>query len=100
MRGRCAKLMRRRSSSALVAMHKAEMSLVSASNAVVTRLGQPELASVPRNLGKYHVLFELGRGGMATVYLAVTQSAPGVNKLVALKSLLPEYAREADACAM
>jgi serine/threonine protein kinase len=59
-----------------------------------------ELPPVPRKLGRYRVLFELGRGGMATVYLAVTQSSSGVSKLVALKALLPEYASEADASAM
>jgi serine/threonine protein kinase len=55
---------------------------------------------LPATLGKYRVLSRLGRGGMATVYLAVTESAAGVNKLVALKALLPGFASEPEALAM
>src|SRR5437762_14348061 len=44
------------------------------------------------SVGKYRVLSELGRGGMANVYLAVTQSQNVVSKLVVLKALLPEIA--------
>ncbi len=54
----------------------------------------------PQVVGKYRVLCELGRGGMANVFLAVTRGAGGVNKLVVLKALLPELASEADALAM
>lgn len=52
------------------------------------------------SVGKYRVLFELGRGGMATVHLAVTHSAAGVSKLVVLKTLLSDMATEPDALAM
>jgi len=76
------------------------MSLVRASKSAATRVGQGELPPVPRRFGKYDVLFELGHGGMATVYLAVTESAAGVRKLVALKALRPEFASEAEASAM
>ena len=38
------------------------------------------MPAVPRQLGKYRVLLELGRGGMASVYLAVTRSAGDVSK--------------------
>lgn len=75
------------------------MSLVTASRNIVTRIGHGD-AQAPRRFGKYRVLFELGRGGMATVYLAVTQSAGGVNKLVVLKALLPQFAAEPEARAM
>lgn len=51
-------------------------------------------------VGKYRVLCELGRGGMANVFLAVTQGTGGVNKLVVLKALLPDVASEPDALAM
>jgi eukaryotic-like serine/threonine-protein kinase len=57
-------------------------------------------SDLPTTLGKYRVLLQLGRGGMATVYLAVTESAAGVNKLVALKALLPGFASEPEALAM
>jgi serine/threonine-protein kinase len=53
----------------------------------------PALTSV----GKYRVLSELGRGGMANVYLAVTRSGSGVSKLVVLKALLPDLATEPSA---
>jgi serine/threonine protein kinase len=75
------------------------VSLTSASKGVATRIGHG-VTPAPRKLGKYRVLFELGRGGMATVYLAVTQSAGGVSKLVVLKALLPQYAAEEEARAM
>lgn len=58
-------------------------------------------AAVPERplgrVGKYRVLSELGRGGMANVYLAVARGPGGVNKLVVLKALLPDLAGEADA---
>lgn len=51
-------------------------------------------------VGKYRVLTELGRGGMANVYLAVAQGAAAVNKLVVLKALLPDMAAEPESLAM
>jgi serine/threonine protein kinase len=53
-----------------------------------------------RNVGKYRILSELGRGGMANVYLAVARGPGGVNKLVVLKALLPDLATEQGALAM
>jgi serine/threonine protein kinase len=49
------------------------------------------------NVGKYRVLSELGHGGMANVYLAVTRGPSVVSKLVVLKALLPELASEPSA---
>lgn len=42
-------------------------------------------------LGKYQLLRELGRGGMARVYLAETFGASGFEKRVAVKVLHPEH---------
>jgi eukaryotic-like serine/threonine-protein kinase len=53
-----------------------------------------------REVGKYRVLAELGRGGMANVYLAALRGHGAVNKLVVLKALLPEVAAEPDSLAM
>jgi len=58
------------------------------------------LTGAAREVGKYHVLAELGRGGMASVYLAALRGNGAVNKLVVLKALLPELASEPDALAM
>ena len=53
-----------------------------------------------RRVGKYRILSELGRGGMANVYLAVAHGQGGVDKLVVLKALLPELSTDPDALAM
>jgi len=47
-------------------------------------------------LGKYRLLAQLGRGGMAEVYLAVALGAKGVNKLVVLKVLRSHLADDPD----
>ena len=53
-----------------------------------------------RRVGKYRILSELGRGGMANVYLAVAHGHGGVDKLVVLKALLPELSADPDVLAM
>ncbi len=45
-------------------------------------------------LGRYLVIAELGRGGMAEVYLAVARGPSGFSKLVVLKLLRAQYAEE------
>jgi len=42
----------------------------------------------------YRILVELGRGGTSDVYLAVVDGSGGFNKLVVLKALKPEIARD------
>ncbi len=49
---------------------------------------------------KYRLIAEIGRGGMADVYLAVVQGPAGFNKLVVLKKARPELAREHEFPAM
>jgi eukaryotic-like serine/threonine-protein kinase len=53
-----------------------------------------------RRLGKYEVLARLATGGMSNIFLARQIGAAGFHKLVVLKMLLPERAKEADYVAM
>jgi hypothetical protein len=46
-------------------------------------------ANVPE-IGKYHLIAELARGGMGNVYLAALQGPGGFQKLIAIKELKPE----------
>jgi eukaryotic-like serine/threonine-protein kinase len=54
---------------------------------------------VPR-LGTCELYFELGTGGMATVYLGIHRGAHGFEKLVAVKRLLPRFRQDAQYVAM
>jgi serine/threonine protein kinase len=49
-----------------------------------------------KTLGKYRPLAELGRGGMATVYLASSTGPAGFSKLVVVKEMLEEYANDPE----
>lgn len=52
--------------------------------------------TAPKRIGRYQLCFELASGGMASVYLARAQGAPGFEKLVALKRIHPHLASEED----
>src|SRR5258706_10071524 len=47
-------------------------------------------------IGKYRIIAELGRGGMAHVYLACLQGPSDFNKLVVLKLLRPMFANDPE----
>ena len=49
-----------------------------------------------QSFGKYEVLARLATGGAASIFLARQPGAAGFNKLVCLKTLLPERASDAD----
>jgi eukaryotic-like serine/threonine-protein kinase len=51
-------------------------------------------------VGRYRIVAELGRGGMANVFLAVAQGPQGVQKLVVLKALRSALAAEPEALSM
>lgn len=53
-------------------------------------------ATASTTAGKYRVLTELGSGGMARVYLAVSQGLAGFSKLVVLKVLKSDLAGTAE----
>ena len=62
------------------------------------RLSQPGMPGpdqvLPRQFGKYTLLRSLARGGMAEVYLALQRAVAGFEKLVVIKRILPELARD------
>ena len=45
-------------------------------------------------LGAYSIIAHLARGGMANVWVARHHGARGFSKLVALKTILPEFAED------
>ena len=80
----------------------------SAENPVIPQSGRPSAASertvhslIPKpaagqGIGRYQLCFELASGGMASVYLARAEGAPGFQKLVALKRIHPHLVAEED----
>ncbi len=51
-------------------------------------------------LGRYRLIAELGRGGMASVYLAVLSGPAGFSKLTVVKEIRPDLAEDPDFLAM
>jgi serine/threonine protein kinase/ABC-type branched-subunit amino acid transport system substrate-binding protein len=49
---------------------------------------------------KHRLLLELGRGGMGTVYLAVTRGPAGFSKLKVIKRLRPDLAKDEESLKM
>jgi serine/threonine-protein kinase len=57
--------------------------------------GPPRRATAPRSVeDRYRSLFVVGRGGMGSVEVALERGEDGIERLVALKRLLPESARD------
>lgn len=54
----------------------------------------------PHPLRSYRLLAQIGRGGMAEVFLAVAQGQMGFNKLVVIKKTLPDLVLEPDVLVM
>jgi serine/threonine-protein kinase len=48
--------------------------------------------SILTEIGKYHLVAELARGGMGNIYLAALQGPGGFNKLLVVKELKPDLA--------
>ncbi|MBL8741619.1 MAG: serine/threonine protein kinase, partial [Myxococcales bacterium] len=59
---------------------------------------RPEEA--PRVIGRYRVFHPLASGGMATVHLGHMEGSAGFSRIVAIKRMKPEIARQADFAAM
>ena len=49
-----------------------------------------------QRLGKYRFIAEIGRGGMADVYLAVMEGPSGFSKLIAVKMLRQQFAEQLE----
>jgi serine/threonine-protein kinase len=64
----------------------------------MTSTGIP--AVLAPELGKYHLIAELARGGMGNVYLAVAQGPGGFHKLLVVKELRPELTDDETYIAM
>jgi serine/threonine protein kinase len=60
----------------------------------MTGQGESDVGRTITRLGRYLVIAELGRGGMAEVYLAVARGPSGFSKLVVLKLLRAQFAEE------
>src|SRR3954468_12570737 len=54
----------------------------------------------PTSLRSYRLIAEIGRGGMANVYLAVVRGPAGFNKLVVIKKTRRDLAIEGDVLSM
>jgi serine/threonine-protein kinase len=54
----------------------------------------------PRQIGSYEVLAKLAEGGVGTVYLARKRGPSQFSRLVAIKRLHPQFARDADLVTM
>ena len=57
-------------------------------------------ARLVRSVGRYEVYGEIATGGMATVHIGKLRGAAGFTKIVALKQLHPQYAKDGDFVAM
>src|SRR5271165_4971461 len=55
---------------------------------------------VPPRLGPYELLQRIATGGMAEVYVARRAGPHGFQKIVAVKRILPQFARDPDFVAM
>lgn len=58
------------------------------------------VVGIPPIIGKYHIIGQLGRGGMADLYLAVTAGIGGFSKLHVLKLIRTDSFGNADAVQM
>ena len=63
---------------------------------MVSSVSHPQRSSEQEGANKYRAIAELGRGGMAEVFLAVVHGRAGFNKLVVLKRTLPDFSLEPE----
>ena len=56
--------------------------------------GESAPEQLPRRFGKYTLIRRLAAGGMAVLYLAIHRSIAGIERLLVIKRILPEYGRD------
>ena len=49
------------------------------------------MSSIPERIGRYSILEQLAVGGMAVVYLAFETGETGLQRLVVIKQILPQF---------
>lgn len=54
--------------------------------------GEADLDSLPRTFGRYRLFEQVGKGGMAQIYLARAETELGATRLVVVKQILPAFA--------
>src|SRR5579859_4383660 len=54
----------------------------------------PQQSTLVPEIGRYHLIAELARGGMGIVHLAATQGPGGFHKLLVVKELRPELSQD------
>jgi serine/threonine protein kinase len=52
----------------------------------------PEPAALPRTFGRYTLFEQIGKGGMAQIYLARAETELGATRLAVVKQILPAFA--------
>lgn len=57
-------------------------------------MNNPATTAVTSEIGKYHLVAELARGGMGIVHLAASQGPGSFNKLLVVKELKPELSHD------
>ena len=49
------------------------------------------MSNIPERIGRYSILEQLAVGGMAVVYLAFETGETGLQRLVVIKQILPQF---------
>ncbi len=78
-------------------MPRQDVSQLSVANLADNELDEAAAPQAADATAKYHVLMELGRGGMAIVEAAVSRGLGGFSKLVVLKKPRGEFAEQPEA---
>ena len=68
--------------------------MTQAEAATQTNEGEGDGESLPKRFGKYTLLRRLAVGGMAEIFLALQKSVAGFEKLIVVKRVLPDLARD------